>query len=399
MKQTGKLYLYETVNDRKVVSPIAHAFLYFLDVKQADKTKWSLVAETNENGDFNFDLPIGEYVVSGSAGNNIIQEFANSTTFVLSASSNEKSFEKWVNEPNFDGDSSLLAKFREMMLKTEEAAERGENASQIVDENLEENLQKLTDRTNVGLSALTDEKNSSISEINTVKDNSLVELKTATDKAEGSLFELKITTSEAENSLSELKATTDKASKIKQDIDSAETSAVASVNSAKTSGVSAVNLAKTESLIAITDAEFRAMSEVNTTKENAIKEVEEKVPGFAADLERKWDVQETIGTGAVIRESGAFGVEQRWYTSSALGGRKPNITYTNTTSKPIIVSVVVTQSTGLSGNVLWAGSAQTRAQVPQSDSVPMAVPLQMIVPPGEPYGVNGENAWMWMEFR
>ena len=283
MKQTGKFHVYEIKDDKRVVSAIANATLYFLDVNNQEQFK--LTTKTDNEGNFNFDLAVGEYVVLATAGDGLEQVLANGSTFKLTAQSKVNAFEEWLNNPSENADSSLLAKFRELMQRTESAAERGEQAAVTVDQNLEVNLQKLSDRTNAGLSSLTIEKNNSIQEIRTTKDNSLVELKTATDKADG----------------------------IKQDINNAETSAVASVNSAKstslteintakTNAVSAVNTAKNSSVQAVTDTKNNAISEVNATKDTAIEEVEAKVPDFTADLNKKWDVQQTIGNGAILRQ-------------------------------------------------------------------------------------------------
>lgn len=118
--QTGKFHVYEIKDDKRVVSAIANATLYFLDVNNQEQFK--LIAKTDNDGNFNFDLALGEYIVLATAGDGLEQVLANGSTFKLTAQSKVSAFEEWLNKPSESIDSSLLAKFRELMQRTETAA-------------------------------------------------------------------------------------------------------------------------------------------------------------------------------------------------------------------------------------------------------------------------------------
>lgn len=120
MKQTGRFHVYEIKDDKRVVSAIANATLYFLDVN--DQENFKLIAKTDREGNFNFDLALGEYVVLATAGDGLEQVLANGSTFKLTTQSAQSAFEEWLNKPGESIDSSLLAKFRELMQRTETAA-------------------------------------------------------------------------------------------------------------------------------------------------------------------------------------------------------------------------------------------------------------------------------------
>lgn len=273
MKQTGKFHVYEIKDDKRVVSAIANATLYFLDVN--DQEQFKLTTNTDNEGNFNFDLAVGEYVVLATAGDGLEQVLANGSTFKITAQSEVSAFEEWLNNPSASVDSSLLAKFRELMQRTEAAAERSENASQIVDTNLEENLNKLSERTNAGLSALTIEKNSSIQEIRDTTASSKSELQTAVDSAKTTQTKLEQTASESVKTINDTKDSAESS------INTTKQQATKSIEQSKLDAESSIHSAKDSALQAVVTERESSVDAVNTAKSNAISEIDGKIDGLA----------------------------------------------------------------------------------------------------------------------
>lgn len=273
--QKGKFHVYEIKDDMRVVSAIANATLYFLDVN--DQEQFKLTAKTDKDGNFNFDLALGEYVVLATAGDGLEQVLANGSTFVLTAQSKVSAFEEWLNKPNESVDSSLLAKFRELMQRTETAAERSENASQIVDANLEENLNKLSEQTNSGLSALAVEKNNSIKEIKDTASASKADLQTTIDSANATKSNLEQAAQVSVDAINDTKASAETS------INSTKQQAEQSISQAKTSAENDIKTERQESLQAVASEKAIAISAVNNTKDDAIEEISGKIEGLATE--------------------------------------------------------------------------------------------------------------------
>lgn len=121
MKQSGTYHIYKVENNIRVISPIANAYLYFI---QNDAIK--LTAKTDAKGKFNFDLPLGSYIVGSASEGGIEQILANGSKFTLDASSKLDAFEKWINAPSADVDSELLKRFRELAKQSQDAADEAQ---------------------------------------------------------------------------------------------------------------------------------------------------------------------------------------------------------------------------------------------------------------------------------
>ena len=255
MKQTGKFHVYEIKDDKRVVSAIANATLYFLDVNNQEQFK--LTTKTDNEGNFNFDLAVGEYVVLATAGDGLEQVLANGSTFKLTAQSKVNAFEEWLNNPSENADSSLLAKFRELMQRTETAAEKGAKAAQEVE-------LTLTTKTAESIKEIDTTTKSSISSIDTKKNESVKEINDTRDVAKSEISE--------------------------------------SVQAANTANTTLKNTTK-DSINTIDKTKEDAEAGIKATKEDAIQEVEDSQADLKSEIDGKWDIQQTTGAGNVVRMS------------------------------------------------------------------------------------------------
>jgi hypothetical protein len=107
----------------------------------------------------------------------------------------------------------------------------------------------------------------------------------------------------------------------------------------------------------------------------------------------------TAAQGKVLNDQ-AFGVGQTWQDFT--GSRSSGVTYTNTTGKPIMISVI---ATGRDAAVtIYVGSVLVATQTDIYDATNNASTGSTIVPAGATYTVISTNKWgvnvtSWAELR
>ena len=107
----------------------------------------------------------------------------------------------------------------------------------------------------------------------------------------------------------------------------------------------------------------------------------------------------TAAQGKVLNDQ-AFGVGQTWQNVTA--SRSSGVTYTNTTGKPIMISVI---ATGRDAKVtIYVGSVLVVMQTDTYDTTTNTSTGSTIVPAGATYKVISENKWevnvtSWAELR
>ena len=140
--------------------------------------------------------------------------------------------------------------------------------------------------------------------------------------------------------------------------------------------------------------------ENNVVKVRGATQTQSGVVQFANDVE----IAQKANVSKVVNPSQAFsmglGVGQTWQDFT--GSRSSGVTYTNNTSKPIMISVI---ATGRDAAVaIYVGSVLVATQTDIFDSTGNTSTGSTIVPPGSTYRVISTNKWgisisSWAELR
>ncbi len=134
MKQTGRFFTLHNNKDGKPEDrPVKNLFLFF---NQGSVRK--VETKTNDNGEFDFDLPVGSYTIqiNQGAGFDILDLFAG-VPFELTATSSQTALNDWLMNPVAAGVDSnpIVTRMLSIQLQVNKDANDAKNAKLVMTEN------------------------------------------------------------------------------------------------------------------------------------------------------------------------------------------------------------------------------------------------------------------------